>query len=275
MNYLQIAGGGGEGNMFDFDLPNFAATFKHDILVANFCLKVFEQEALMTYTQSFFNPSNLVFTSDRNSIQEYQNNNANYEVVIKGLLRSYEGVIDFPSIIYESKLAKFINLPVEKLKIILFELHQKGILNYNAQKNKPQLYLLQNRMYADSFIINLENHLQRKESFVKRVTHLVQYTTNDIACRSVQLAKYFNSFDVQECGICDICIINKQQNLQPTEFNKIAAAILAVITTTSITIEILQKLLPRYTKKHITEVLLYLQREEKLTIDKLGYIRII
>ena len=272
MNYLQIAASSGEGMTIDFDLAHFATTFKHDILIANFCLKVFEQEGLMSYNQSFFNPSTLVFTTDKNTLQEYEKNTPIYETVIKGLLRSYEGIFDFPAIIYESKLAGFINMPLEKLKIILLELHQKGILNYNAQKNKPQLYLLQNRMYADSFIINLENHLQRKESFVKRVTHLVQYTTNDIACRSVQLANYFNSLDVAACGICDTCINNKQQHLLTSDFKKIATEILSLLISTTPSTEDLPNLLPQFNKKHIVEVLYYLQKEEKVNINKQGYI---
>jgi ATP-dependent DNA helicase RecQ len=274
MNYLQIAAGGGEGMTVDFDLANFASTFKHDILIANFCLRVFEQEGLMSYTQSFFNPSTLVFTTDKNTLQEYEKNTPIYETVIKGLLRSYEGVFDFSTIIYESKLARFINMPVEKLKTILHELHQKSILNYNAQKEKPQLYLLQNRMYADSFIINLENHLQRKQSFVKRIIHLVEYTTNNNACRSVHLANYFNSLDVTPCGICDTCINNKQRQLLPNDFKNIATEILSLITTNTPSSEDLPKLLPQFNKKHIIEVLHYLQREEKINIDKKGNINL-
>jgi ATP-dependent DNA helicase RecQ len=272
MNYLQIAAGGGEGMTVDFDLANFATTFKHDILIANFCLKVFEQEGLMSYTESFFNPSTLVFITDKNTLKEFENNNTIYEIVIKGLLRSYEGVFDFPTIIYEGKLAKFIGMPIDKLKATLVELHQKGIINYNAQKEKPQLYLLQNRMYADSFLINLENHFKRKQSFVKRIMQLVQYTTNTTICRSVQLANYFNSFDVKACGICDTCINNNQQQILPADFKKIATQLLSIISINTTSNEDLLKSLPQFNKKHITEVLHYLQKEEKININKQGYI---
>ncbi|MEJ7672021.1 MAG: hypothetical protein WKF59_04785 [Chitinophagaceae bacterium] len=39
------------------------------------------------------------------------------EPVIKGLLRSYEGIFDYPSVIHENQLAGFINKEVMDIKI--------------------------------------------------------------------------------------------------------------------------------------------------------------
>ncbi len=275
MNYLQIAAGGGEGITFDFDLANFATTFKHDILTANFCLKIFEQEGILTFTESFFKPSTLVFTTDKNTLQEYEKINPKQEVVIKGLLRSYEGVFDFPVVLYESKLAKFISMEITALKLILDELHQKGIVNYSVQKDKPQLYLQQNRMYNDSFVLNLSDYNKRKQSFIKRIQELLNYTLNDKQCRSILIASYFNSPALSPCGICDNCINKNQQALLPKDFDSISTQILSSLNNHTPTTEHLIKQLPQFNKKHIVEVLHYLQKEEKININKQGYISLI
>jgi ATP-dependent DNA helicase RecQ len=272
LNYLQIAAGSGEGTTLDFDLANFANTFKHDILIANFCLKFFEQEELMTFTESFFSPSTLVFTTDKSTLQDVQNLNANFEIVIKGLLRSYEGIFDYPSIIYETKLAKFIVMDINKLKNVLIELHQKGIISYTPQKDKPQLRLLKNRMYNDSFIINTQYHFKRKESFKKRMAAIIDYTNDYTICRSVTLANYFNSFDVNPCGICDNCINSKQVKFSSDEIDTISIEILNKLKQKKLSQQNLKTEFPNYATNLLKEALQFLQKEEKIKIDKQGNI---
>lgn len=78
----------------------------------------------------------------------------NLEPVIKGLLRSYEGIMDYPVTIEERKLAAFIKIPVEQLIEQLKLLHQYNIVSYKPSYAGQQIILLKNRVYTDDLFIN-------------------------------------------------------------------------------------------------------------------------
>ena len=89
--------------------------------------------------------------------------------VIKGLLRSYEGIFDYPCSIYETT-CKIYSVKKEKLLSDLKEIKRLGIIDYSPQKEKPQIQFLQNRVNTADLIINQKNILKRKHAFEKRLS---------------------------------------------------------------------------------------------------------
>jgi len=273
MNALQIPAGSGEGNNYDFDIVTFCRNFKINLLSATHAIKALEQEGLLLFSPSFFNSSTVVFNCDKILLEEFEQQHAAAGPIIKGLLRSYEGIFDFPSSVNETQLAKFINITPEAVVKQLNRLHQLGIIEYNRQKEGPQITLLQNRMYADSFIINLKNYLQRKALFVKRIKAMVGFTENKIDCRSKILAAYFNDYTVKHCGICDNCIELKNTPLTLLDFEDIASQILQHINATPTNIKELTSKLKQFKKDKLWTVINYLVSENKITITSLGDIQ--
>jgi ATP-dependent DNA helicase RecQ len=108
MNHLQVAAGSGEGNSFDFDMASFSAAFKINMLTATYAIKTLEQEEILWFNEVFFKPSTLVFNSNREQLEDFEKQFPSFEKLIKGLLRSYEGIFDYPATIYETELARFI-----------------------------------------------------------------------------------------------------------------------------------------------------------------------
>jgi ATP-dependent DNA helicase RecQ len=272
MNYLQIAAGSGEGFSFDFDLSTFATAFKINILTATYAIKTLEQEGILRFNEVFFKPSTLVFTCDKNQLNDFEQQYPQLEPVIKGLLRSYEGVFDFPATIYETQLAKFIQKKLPLVQQQLQQLHQSGIIEYSPQKDKPQVTLLQNRMYADSFVINLSNYLQRKQNFEKRVLAITKYVQQTIMCRSRMIAAYFNDNNVKACGICDNCINQNDLVISTEEFEMISGKIFQQIAEQPLLPKELIKKLTGIKKEKFWKVTDYLQAEKKINITKAGEI---
>jgi ATP-dependent DNA helicase RecQ len=270
MNHLQVPSGIGEGQSFDFDLVTFSSAFKIDILTATYCIKILEQEDVLSYPETFFKPSTIVFATDKNSLADFEKINPFLEPVIKGLLRSYEGIFDFPSTIYETQLAKFIKADIAEVKKWLALLHQKGIIIYTTQKDKPQIFLLQNRMYNDSFQLNMANYLVRKENYKNRILAMLHYIHNTITCRSQLIGTYFNDTSIQNCGICDTCINQNLTALTPQEFEKITNELFVIAKTTSISLQNIESLLPIYKKNHLWKVLHFLQQEDRVKINNKG-----
>jgi len=270
MNFLQIAAGSGEGTSHDFDIATFSEAFKINIFTANYVLKTLEQESILSYNEAFFKPSTIVFTVERSQLEDIEKLHPSLEPIIKGLLRSYEGIFDFPSIVLESQLAKFVKMNIETVKRSLLQLRQLGTIDYTPQKEKPQLTLLQNRMYTDSFKIDLGNYLKRKANFERRVKAITHYIKSTTDCRSQFIAKYFNDLHSRKCGICDNCLNEKAITLTPKELEEIMAHIFQLVKKAPQPVEELIKRSAGIKKEKLWKVINYLQSEKKLATNGNG-----
>ena len=272
MNYLQVAAGSGESVSYDFDLATFAAAFKINILTATYAIKTLEQENILTLNEVFFKPSTIVFICEKNELNEFEQQHPQLELVIKGLLRSYEGIFDFATAIYETQLANFIHKKLPDVLQQLQVLHQSRIIDYSSRKDKPQLTLLQNRMYADSFMINLSDYAQRKINFEKRVKAIAVYVQQIIQCRSRIIAAYFNDINVKACGICDNCIRQQDLKISTEEFALITGEIFQRLSEQAVLYKEFLKNLKGIKKEKFWKVFNYLQAEKKIHISKEGMV---
>ena len=275
MNHLQIAAGTGEGNSYEFDIAAFANAFKLNILTATYAIKTLEQEEMLRFNEVFFKPSSVEFTADRQQLEDFEKQFPKLEPLVKGLLRSYEGIFNYPATIYEGELAKFLRKNIADIKQELLLLKTHGIVDYSPQKDTPQLTLVLNRMYADSFVINLANYLARKKNFEIRITAMVDYIANTVNCRSQVIARYFNDLNVKACGICDNCINQKDVVISKDEFELINRHILNFIGQNTVPVKDLINHSKQYKKEKLWKVIDYLQSEKKLDFDKVGNITII
>ena len=270
MNYLQIPAGGGIESTYDFDLMSFCNAFKINVITANYAIKAMEQEEVLTYNEAFFSPSTLVFSCGRDELEAFEQGHPQFEILIKSLLRSYNGIFDFPSFIYENNLVKMTGKNSSQVLQELMQLKSFGIVEYERQKDKPQITLQQNRMYADSFQINLENHLKRKLHYENRLRAMILYIKNLAECRSKKIAAYFGGDEINKCGVCDNCINHKTTELSKQEFEEIVNAILHHIQDKPAVINDLLKSLHKIKKEKVWKVLDYLQAEEKIFLNQEG-----
>jgi ATP-dependent DNA helicase RecQ len=272
MNHLQVAAGVGEGASFDIDLAVFTSAFKINILTATYGIKMLEQEGLVSFNEVFFKPSTVLFTCGKNELNEFEIQYPALEPVIKGLLRSYEGIFDFPATVYESQLAKFLQRDSIAVRTDLTKLNELGIIDYTPQKDKPQIVLLQNRMYADNFTINASGYLKRKQNFEARIDAMINYIQSVLECRGKLIARYFNADFNHSCGICDNCINAKTIQLSTEEFEKLSTRIIELLKANSLKIEQIFEALKGFNKEKVWKVIDYLVAEKKLVANKDGMI---
>ncbi len=272
VNYLQLPKESGEGVYFDFDISDFVTKFKLNIYTVSYSLKILEQEGLISYNEQFFSPSTVAFVLNKSDLYDFQKDNPEFVPVIKGLLRSYEGIFDYPAAISETQLAKFIQTKHEQLTGDLKRLQLLGVINYNVLKDKPQLLFLQNRMDTQDFTINMVNVNKRKLAFEKRVRGMITYVNKTIVCRSKMIGNYFNDVSIKPCGICDNCINEKSLIVSKEEFESICNKIYNLIDNKSVSVKELLLNLGKFKKNKIWIVLNYLQSENKLIITREGLI---
>lgn len=269
VNYLQLPAGSGKEQYFDFHPEDMARRFSLDSRKTWYALKTLEQEGWLAINEQAFTPSTIGFVADRQALRIFEEANPGQEELIKTLLRTYEGIFDFPVSISEMRLAGLLKTQIETIKAQLLQLRANGIIAYHPQKENPQVYFFHDRVPGHDLRIDMKAYLERKRLYAERVETMIAYTNlND--CRSQFTGRYFGDDKMSECGICDNCLRKKKKALNPSTFDLLSAQILAAIkdngTTTS---EILQPF-SSIEKEKAWQVLEFLQAEEKITVDEKG-----
>ena len=272
-NFLQLPAGTGEGQYFDFNLGDFVRIFKLETIPVINALKALEQEGHLTFNEQVFISTKIGFTCNKEDLNDFELAHPEYDNLIKYLLRSYEGIFDNLISINENLLSRLTKLPPAELKQQLASLQAFGILNYQPQKETPQLYFNTNRAQAEYLAFKQEDYLERKNKYKIRVQHMHDYVLLNKACRSKFIGNYFGDETMKPCGSCDNCLEQKNQQLTDEEFKNISNEILLHIKNEAIDIKGLMFHLKRLKKEKVWKVLDYLQAEGKLTVNKLGSVK--
>ncbi len=270
MNYLQMPSNSGELQWIEFDLTDFVKTFKLNIHTAMYSLKMLEQEGWISYSEQIFLPAKIVFTASKERIVEIEQQYPQLEPVIKGLLRTYGGIFDMESFISEKQIAAFIKTGVEQVKDALIQLHQYGIIQYAPQKEKPQLQFLANRPAVEDLFINPQNRLNRKAQFELRIKAIVNYVTDLTICRSKVIGTYFGDAAIADCGVCDVCLWKKGNEISPAEFEKIYLYLQNKAGVDGLDVKEMLAKLGSKQKEKFNKVINHLVAEEKISLSKEG-----
>jgi ATP-dependent DNA helicase RecQ len=248
-------------------LYTFIKNFKLDLILTINTIKVLEQEGLLFFNESVFIPSTVQFTTDKSSLEFLEKSHPNLEPIIKCLLRSYTGIYDHPTPIFEKQIAKIIRTTDANVIEQLHQLHRLQIIDYIPQKNTPQIFFTTNRASAKYLNIRQDNYLKRKASFQKRVNTMQQYIHLDNACRSVFMAAYFGDNQVRSCGICDNCLAKKKIALSTEVILQLEQAILSLARKLpNISVEELLQNIDGFDTEKKWSVIQLLEEEKKIII---------
>jgi ATP-dependent DNA helicase RecQ len=271
-NYMQVPLGT-EQVSYAFDLIDFLKKFSFQSKPAQAALQVLQQEGFITLNDPVFTPATLYFICDREVLNQFEDENPSLEPLIKVLLRSYSGIYDQPVVIHEKTLSSLLGWTPEEIGKGLHKLHQYQIVDYNPQKETPQVYYnLPRRKSAD---IHIDEHAYRfrKEQFIKRVKGILDYVQTK-TCRSIAIAEYFGEQDAEPCGICDNCVRKEKEKLSPAEFEIIYQKLLTGTQNQSLTPAALFDRFADIHYEHLRKVIDYMQAENKLVVDEEGIVHI-
>ncbi len=229
-NYLQLTYGSGEFQSFDFDMNDFCKKFEQPAILTNNVLKILEQEELLTYNESFFTPSTIQFTTSKTGLQQFENDNPNLELLIKTLLRTYGGILDYAVPVSEQNIAFITHDNIPNLVNKLIKIQAHGIISYSPKKEMPQLYFNKERIHSDNFTINTKLYEARKKAYTERVEKIIAYATLEMYCRSKYIATYFAAEAAIRCTICNNCIAVQKLKITNNALQHLATKIIAILS---------------------------------------------
>lgn len=272
-NHLQIPVGSGEGRYYDFNLKDFVLHFKLDAFMVANALKALEQEGHLAFNEQVFLPAKISFSCDKETLAEFEKAHPDLDNIIKSLLRIYEGIFDNSVSINETTISRISKEPIETLVDKLKALQAFGIIDYQPQKETPQIFFRENRAPADYLRFGLTEHLERKKEYQLRVQAMEKYVLLTPDCRSQYIGKYFGDINMKKCGICDNCLKQKSVVMSDEEFRIISSTILQQLNEGPKHINYLMSNAGRYKKDKLWKVIEYLQAEGKLKVNDKGEVQ--
>ena len=270
-NYLQLPVGSGEMQYFDFDMQEFVKNFQLDTYLVNNTLKILEQEGHCHLSENLFLPARIQFMVDKDSLYAFELSYPDLEPITKTLLRTYQGIYDNRTAIFEKQLSRILRTPIEEVKQQLIKLHQLGIIEYLPQKEKPQIYFLLNRAPAAYLHIDQDLYLKRKKKYQKRLEAFLDFIKNTDTCRSNIITTYFGEVSNKNCGNCDNCLNKKKQSLSSVDFTSIAEKIKLLAVSGIALNQILTQCKP-FSEENIWTVLKFMESEQQIRIEENGIV---
>jgi ATP-dependent DNA helicase RecQ len=220
-SYLAVPAGTAPDKSFDFDLNSFCDKFSLPTASAYATIKVMDKLGIIILSESFYEPSKLHILLTNEELYKFQIKNAALDDWIKLLLRSYGGLFDKYVAISERMLATRAGKSELQVVQVLSQLHQLKVLDYQAQKDKPQITFVNSRMHSSVFSVDTKMLNTRKNMAREMLDAMKAYSANIIKCRSMQLVKYFDDDEAKACGICDVCIEQSKTQVSSREMDQV------------------------------------------------------
>ncbi|NTS39620.1 RecQ family ATP-dependent DNA helicase [Flavisolibacter sp. BT320] len=271
-NFLQVPVHTGQDRSYTFRFETFVRNFGLNVHQALYSLQALESDGWIEYNEKNFTPSTLGFATNKRGLYDFYQNHPEHENLLTTLLRTYEGIFDYPVFISELVVAKLLRLDEKEISRQLQRIGSFGVIRYTAQTDEPQLVLRKNRVAATDLTMDLKAYGQRKEYFIQRVKTMLAYL-QEPSCRSRFISHYFGDMEAKPCGICDNCLAQKGVDFSAEEFNAIAAAIRQQLETKRRTAEELVADLSTIKKEKTWQVLRFLQAEKQIAADGKGLLQ--
>jgi ATP-dependent DNA helicase RecQ len=235
-SYLQVAIGDGLYHSYVFNIHEFCSREKIYSGKVRAALKLLQQNGYMSLIEEMENPARILFTVTRDDLYKIRIDRQELDHIIRTILRRYNGIFTEFKAIDEQEIATLAGYKVEKVKELLKRMWQMRIIRYIPANTSPMIFFDEERLPIEDLYISPETYIHRKRLMTERFESMLDYSSNESECRSVQIQRYFGDKEAKPCGICDICLAEKRRqksvgaedNGKATN-NKIAESILSLL----------------------------------------------
>ena len=207
--YLNIPYEEGRDSVSKFNLIEFSKKFSLNSVSAYYAIKYLEQEGYWELTDELDNPSKIMFTVGRDELYKVQIDNPELDKFIKSILRIYTALFSRITPIDEEYIARCTTDSVMGVKEKLKHLSKLRIIKYIPKVRTPLIIMNTERLVESNLYISQKRYDERKGMFQKRIESIISYVKETEKCRSRMLIDYFGQPAENDCGICDVCLKNK------------------------------------------------------------------
>ncbi len=266
-SYFQLAVGAGIGRSFDFDIGEFLQRYNLKAIPTYNSLKILSQAGWLVMSEAVFSPATIKIKVNREVLYDYQLKQPKMDKVIKWILRLYPQSINNYTHFQESKIANKVGASRGDLTKAFQKLVQDQIIDYQPQKDKPQLIYLKERVDADNLAIDMALYNFRKKRYRESIEQAIQYAETP-RCRSKQLLSYFGEKKAPLCGLCDVCLGRTKGEFDEQEYERYKQKIKRLVKREKLTTAELVTSFGHKRTELIEQVLAYLMEEGFVDIQE-------
>jgi len=196
---------------YTFNLQDFCSRYKLNLFNTYNAILLLEKEGILTYDHLQNKQSTVLFKTSNEQVLNYTKTHPKYQNLLHVLLRSYGGIFENSVLINESFLAEKLKTTKQLIIKYLHQIAQDHIIQYIEQTKNTSIQFLV--MREDKITINRisKNIIQRNTIKKNKAGKIADYIQNNKICRNVQLLSYFNEKIQEKCGICDVCLREKNK----------------------------------------------------------------
>lgn len=210
-SYLQVAIGDGEGLSFEFNNYDFCHKTSLSYGLVGSALKILEQNGLMTLLDEQDHPARLMFTCSRDSLYKLNVEGNDMDLLLRTILRTYNGVFSQFRYIDELLLAQVSGLTSERVHELLRVLWRMRVIRYIPASHSPMIIFNSERLPREDIYISPDSYRRRYDVALERTNKMLEYVTNEDKCRSRIIEEYFGQTCASDCGVCDICLARRSK----------------------------------------------------------------
>ena len=207
-NYFQISYGEGEFTTHDFNLNTFCKTYKFNPTITYNALQALDRTSIINLSQQFKNRSTVLFKVTNEKLFKYLDTHPETNSIVKSILRTYGGIFDQDVKINPNLIADKTSTNEDTVIQTLLQLEKDNIIALQLTKTDAQIIFLEPRE-DDKTINRISKTIEQQNNLKKlQVNSVLDYVNNNDICKSVQLLSYFGESNLDNCGICSVCISN-------------------------------------------------------------------
>ena len=223
-NHFDLAIGSGKNQTFDFDIYDFCNSFQLNALQAYNSIKLLSDEGYLSANDAFFIPSRIFVRAKKHVLEKFEKENPQQGILLKHLLRRFEGILDQYVQINEVKVARTLKIKETNLVDQLLHLRKKKIIDYQPKTDKPRLTFLEERLPVENLKFDTQKIEQLFTVRSNNINAVLAFIKNQAVCRNRIILNYFNEQSENNCGACDVCrdVLNTQKKIPQQEDIKMA-----------------------------------------------------
>jgi len=206
--FYQVAVGSGYNATFEFPVERFCQTYRHFPIPTISALNILTRAGYIDFRDEDEAQARVMFLLGRDDLYRLRDNEPQEDAVIVALLRTYTGLFQDYAYIDEGIIAQQCNLTPQQVYAILISLSQKRILSFIPQKHIPFIRYSQRREDSRHLVFPHDVYDDLKARYTQHIEKMIEYATSHLVCRSRLLLRYFGETRSDDCGMCDVCLRN-------------------------------------------------------------------
>ena len=207
-NYLGVGADSGQGATFFLDIFDLCGKMHMPVLPTYSALHLLDQIGYFSFEEEQEIRPRVRIRVTQRELDDFRLSDEQ-TTLLEQLMREYTGIFTDLQYIRTEVKNEGVTVKGKNMHEILVTLAERRIIDYVPRTVANVLRFKTNRQAEIRIPENF--YLQRKGHYSDKLKAMVEYTDNQLYCRSQILLSYFGEHDAPVCGTCDVCRAKAQK----------------------------------------------------------------